>query len=204
VTSEAVPPDEVTQLLRAAAGGERTAVDRVFELVYGELRRIAGHQRRAVASSSTLDTTALVHEAYLKLSRNQSWSARDRSHFFALASRAMRQILVDGARRKGAAKRGAEAGPLLELDAIRLASPEFERAAEDLLALDQALEKLSGLDVELARLVEFRFFAGLSVEEIAELTGVSSSTVKRSWRTARAFLHGELAARSNSSTPTPP
>jgi len=199
VTSEAVPPDEVTQLLHAAAGGERTAVDRVFELVYGELRRIAGYQRRAVASSSTLNTTALVHEAYLKLSRNQSWSAGDRNHFFALAARAMRQILVDGARHKGAAKRGAGAGPPLELDELRLASPGGERAAEDLLALDQALEKLSKLDGELARLVELRFFAGLSVEEIAEMTGVSPSTVKRSWRTARAFLHGELAA-----SPLPP
>jgi RNA polymerase sigma factor (TIGR02999 family) len=194
VAHEAVPPGEVTQLLRAAAAGERPAVDRLFELLYAELHRIAAHQRRAVVAGATLDTTALVHEAYLKLSQHQGWSTRDRSHFFALAARAMRQILIDGARRRGSRKRGGDAGPLLELDHIRLGAPESERAAEDLLALDQALAKLAGLDADLARLVEFRFFAGLTIEEIAELTAVSPSTLKRGWRTARAFLHSELAA----------
>lgn len=194
----------MTQLLRAAAAGERSAVDRLFELLYGELQRIAAHQRRALAAGSTLDTTALVHEAYLKLSQHQGWSTRDRSHFFALAARAMRQILIDGARRKGSRKRGGEAGPLLQLDELGLAAPESERAAEDLLALDQALVKLAGLDGDLARLVEFRFFAGLSIEEIAELTEVSPSTLKRGWRTARAFLHSELAGAAASSWPPAP
>lgn len=200
----AAPPGEVTQLLRAAAAGERPAVDRLFELLYGELLRIAAHQRRAVAGGSTLDTTALVHEAYLKLSQHQGWSTSDRSHFFALAARAMRQILIDGARRKGARKRGGEAGPPLELDEVRLGAPESERAAEDLLALDQALQKLAGLDRDLARLVEFRFFAGLTIEEIAEITEVSASTLKRGWRTARAFLHSELAGAAPSSLSSAP
>ncbi|MEO8503966.1 MAG: ECF-type sigma factor [Acidobacteriota bacterium] len=194
MTSEPAPPGEVTQLLRAAAAGDPPAVDRLFELLYSELRRIAGHQRRAVSGGLTLNTTALVHEAYLKLSQHQGWSTRDRSHFFALCARAMRQILIDGARRRGAGRRGGSVGPLLELDEIDLGVPEPERGVEDILALDQALAKLAGVDADLARLVEFRYFAGLTIEEIAELTEVSPSTLKRGWRTARAFLHSELMA----------
>ncbi len=182
---------EITQLLRAIEGGDRAASDRLFERVYDELRRIARRQLRVAPSADTLSTTALVHEAYLKLSGSARWSTRDRFHFYALTAQAMRQVLIDHARKRTRQKRGGRA-IALNLEEVEL--PVAERA-EELVALDAALAKLEGADPELARLVEWRFFGGLSVEEIAELLAVSDRTVKRHWRLARAFLFRELEAQ---------
>jgi RNA polymerase sigma factor (TIGR02999 family) len=186
------PPsgEDVTGLLRAAEGGDRQAVDRLFTVLYSELRAIAHRQLQGAPAERTLSTTALVHEAFLKLSRGGGWSARDRTHFFSIAARAMRMILVDAARSRMRQRRGSGRRPL-DLENVEI--PVEERAAE-LVALDEALEKLGGVDGELAQLVEWRFFAGLSVEEIAEMWGRSERTVKRHWQAARAFLYQELSA----------
>lgn len=182
-------PEAITELLRAAEGGDRAALDQLFGLVYAELRKLARRQLQVTPVQHTLGTTALVHEAYLKLSTDAHWSTRDRSHFFALAARAMRHILIDHARRRTRRKRGGSETPLSLEDAE---VPVHDRGAE-LLALDEALEHLAAVDPELARLVEWRFFAGLSVEEIAGILEVSDRTVKRQWRAARAFLYQHLA-----------
>lgn len=189
--SPAPDAEEITTLLAAAGAGDRGASDRLFEAVYAELRRIARRQRAAAAPSATLSTTALVHEAYLKLSGEARWSVEDRRHFFALAARAMRHVLVDHVRRRGRLKRGGGA-LALELEAEEIAAPD---RGEELVALDDALGRLESVEPELAQLVEWRFFAGLSVEEIAELVGVSDRTVKRRWRSARAFLYQDLASQ---------
>lgn len=183
--------EEITTLLAAAGAGDRGASDRLFEAVYAELRRIARRQRAAAAPSATLSTTALVHEAYLKLSGEARWTVEDRRHFFALAARAMRHVLVDHVRRRGRLKRGGGA-LALDLEAEEIAAPD---RGDELVALDDALGRLESVEPELAQLVEWRFFAGLSVEEIAELVGVSDRTVKRRWRSARAFLYQDLAAQ---------
>jgi RNA polymerase sigma factor (TIGR02999 family) len=182
---------EITALLRAVEGGDRAAVDQLFTTVYAELKRIAQRQLREAPIADTLNTTALVHEAYLKLSANAGWSTRDRFHFFALTAHAMRQVLIDHARRRSRHKRGGRQSPLA-LEEVELAVAE---RADELVALDQALGKLERVDPELARLVEWRFFAGLSVEEVAELLAVSERTVKRHFRMARAFLYQEMAAQ---------
>jgi RNA polymerase sigma factor (TIGR02999 family) len=185
---EPVPPEDVTGLLRLAEAGDREAVDRLFSVLYGQLRAIAHRQLRQSPAEQTLSTTALVNEAYLKLSRGAPWSAKDRSHFFSLSARAMRMILIDNARSRTRGRRGAGVRPL-DLDAVDI--PIEERAAE-LVALDEALDRLGAVDEDLAKLVEWRFFAGLSVEEIADLSGRSVRTLKRHWQTARAFLFAEL------------
>ena len=187
-------PEDVTGLLRAAEAGDREAVDRVFSVLYGELRAIAHRQLQRIPAEQTLSTTALVHEAYLKLSKGAGWTARDRSHFYSLAARAMRMILIDQARARCGPRRGSGLRPL-DLDAVDI--PIEERAAE-LVALDEALDRLGSRDSELAQLVEWRFFAGLSVEEIAEMSGQSARTVKRHWQTARAFLFQELSGEGSS------
>jgi len=187
--------EDVTGLLRAAEAGDRDALDRLFSVLYGRLRSIAHRQLRKAPGEQTLSTTALVNEAYLKLSRGARWSARDRSHFFSLAGRAMRMILVDHARSRSRGRRGSGLRPL-DLDAVDI--PIEERAAE-LVALDEALDRLGAVDEDLARLVEWRFFAGLSVEEIADLSGRSVRTVKRHWQTARAFLFAELTGEGSAS-----
>jgi RNA polymerase sigma factor (TIGR02999 family) len=176
---------DVTRLLAEYRAGDRSALERLFPLIYDELHGRAHRQLARHRPGDTLSTTALVHEAYLKLTDSHGQSYNDRMHFFAVASRAMRQILVDHARRKLAEKRG---GGRVEvsLDPADLASPE--RAAE-LVALDEALGELAKLDQRLARTVELRFFGGLSVEEAADLLGTSPRTVKRDWRKARAFLY---------------
>jgi RNA polymerase sigma factor (TIGR02999 family) len=185
-------PAEITTLLGAAGRGDRGAYDRVFDLVYDELRRIASRQLGSFGGrEATLATTALVHEAYLKLAGDRIWSGNDRAHFFALAARAMRQILLDHARRHGRQKRGARA-PHLDVAELELAERRTDAQVEELLAIDQALGRLAAVDAELARLVEWRFFAGLTLEEIAGFTGVSERTLKRDWRAARAFLYREL------------
>lgn len=180
---------DITRILRQARDGDAAALDRVFAIVYDELHRIARAQRRRVRPGETLGTTAVVHEAYLKLVRSAVASYADRAHFFAVAAKAMRQILLNRARDQVAQKRGggAEVVTLGDHDAIA------PRRAEDLIALDAALERLAALDERLARVVELRFFAGLGVVEAAEVLGVGEATVKRDWSTARAFLHRELS-----------
>jgi RNA polymerase sigma factor (TIGR02999 family) len=187
------PPDaesaaEVTRLLAELAAGDRSAVDRLFAALYDELRELARRQlgRR---SESTLSTTAMVHEVYLKFTRASELAAGDRHHFFSLAARAMRQVLVDHVRRRTADRRPdpARGRPLDGLE-IPVAAP-----LEELLAIETALVRLERADPGLGRLVELRVFGGLTLEEIAPLAAVSVSTLKRDWRKARAFLYRELA-----------
>jgi len=177
---------DITAILVAARGGERAALDEVFARVYEEIRRIASGQL-ARAGRASLSTTAVVHEAYLKLVRSPAIDYADRRHFYAVAATAMRQILLNHARAKAALKR--DGGQRLSLDRAELA---VEDHAAELLALDAALDRLAALDPRLVRVVELRFYAGLTVEETAEVLGVTDRTVKRDWRAARAFLHGQL------------
>jgi RNA polymerase sigma factor (TIGR02999 family) len=188
---------DTTALLAAARQGDREAYDRVFARVYEELRRVASRQAARFGrrgEEATISTTALVHEAYLKLAGGDLVAGQDRVHFFALAARAMRQILIDHARSSGRKKRGGGA-PRVELDALafELEAPSGKTAAENLLALDLALDRLGAVDPELERMVEWRFFAGLTLPEIVELTGTSERTLKRDWSVARAFLLREIA-----------
>lgn len=182
--------DDVTQLLQRLGGGDEDVVERLFPLVYDELRRLAhyhlGHER----PDHTLNTTALVHEVYLKLAGpapQTSWA--DRAHFIAVASRAMRQILVDYARRRNRQKRGGNAVKVSLDKAAEIAMDE----AESLLALDEALTRLETLNPMHGRIVECRYFGGLTIEETAAALGVSDSTVKRGWRSARAWLYRHLS-----------
>jgi RNA polymerase sigma factor (TIGR02999 family) len=179
----------VTDLLHLAGAGDPTAVAAVFPLVYDELRQLAHRQLRRESSGHSLNTTALVHEAYLKLVDQTRAQIRDRAHFFAVAATAMRRILVDHARRHGAAKRGAGAKrvPLEMVDGL---APD-ERA-DLLVALDAALVRLAALDERQARVVECRFFGGLTEEETAEALGTSARTVKRDWAKARSWLYQAL------------
>ncbi len=194
MTGGPVESAEITALLRAVEQGDRAAIARLFECAYGELRRIARRQLHASPLVKTLNTTELVHEVYVRLSGAEAWSTRDRFHFYALSAQAMRRVLIDHARHRTRQKRGGGARAL-SIDDVDV--PVSERA-EELVALDAALEKLEATDAELARLVEWRFFAGLSIEEIAELHGVSDRTVKRRWRLARAFLFQELHGQAES------
>ena len=178
---------DITEILGLLRSGDPQALEALFPIVYGELRHIA-HRQLSGHQPGTLSTTAVVHEAYLKLAGSQSVSAGDRAHFFSLAARAMRQILIDNARRKLAKKRDAGAAPEL-LDGGTVA---VEQRAAELLDLDRALARLAELDERLARIVELRFFAGLSVEETATLLDVSPRTVKRDWQKARAYLYDDL------------
>ena len=180
---------EITQLLTAVREGDRSALDTVFDRLYAELKRLARSQLRFGRSSLSLDTTALVHEAYLKLVKSERLSLVDRGHFFALAAKAMRQILIGHAEHLRRQKRGGgvDALPLDE----EVAAPALWQA-EQLLAVDVALGELEKLSPRLARIVELRFFVGLSESEIGELLEQSERTVRRDWRKARAFLQIEL------------
>ena len=181
--------ETLSELLAAAGGGEAGAFERAFTAIYGELKRLAHRQRARSRPGDTLSTTVLVHEVFLKLSAGGALTIRDREHFFALAARAMRQILVDAARTRTASKRG---GP----DAVRVELGEEDAAvaavADDVVALDRALARLEAVDERLARLVEARFFAGLTDAEVAELLGRNERTVRRDWEKARAFLLRDL------------
>jgi RNA polymerase sigma factor (TIGR02999 family) len=181
---------EITQLLAAARGGELEAMNRLLPLIYEDLRLRAHQQLRRRRPGQTLDTTALVHEAYLKLVDQSRADYLDRCHFFAAAAMAMRHILVDRARRHAARKRGG-AGVQVTLDSALL---QVQAKAIEILALDEALQSLAGVDERLARLVELRFFGGLTLDETAEALQVSTRTVQREWRMARAFLHRTLEA----------
>ncbi len=177
----------MTSLLAAARAGEKGALDALLPLVYDELRRIARAQMRRERPGQTLDATALVHEAWLRLGGG-AVAAGDRAHFLGIAARLMRQILVERARARHAAKRGGHR-ERVTLDEGLLPSSD---GCVDVLALDQALERLASLDPMNARLVELRFFGGLTVEEAAEALDISPATLKRRWALARAFLLREL------------
>ena len=180
-------PADVTQLLVAYGQGDREAFDRLLPMVYDDLWRIARRQLRS-SPNQTLDATSLVHESYLKMVDQRKADWQNRVHFLAVAARAMRQVIISHARRRGAAKRGA--GSIQEtLDEGRIAVAE---QAEQLLALDQALDRLGERDERLVRVVECRFFAGLSEDETAAALGVSLRTVQRDWMRARVWLRESL------------
>jgi RNA polymerase sigma-70 factor, ECF subfamily len=181
---------ELTQLLAELRGGDRAALDKAVSRLYSELRQVAARQLRRERPGHTLYPTALVHEAYLKLSDSAGVQAVDRAHFVAIAARAMRQILVDYARQRGADKRG---GDLVRttLDGKELGDAPGINA--DLIALDAALDRLGALDNRARTIVEYRFYVGLTEEETADLLNVSVRTVQREWAKARAWLHAELA-----------
>ncbi len=180
-------PGEVTRLLLAWNSGDEEAQRKLVPLVYGELHRLAQRYMAGERKGHTLQPTALVHEAYLRLVDKKSASWKNRAHFLAMAARSMRQILVDHARRRDAGKRGG--GRRVSLGEVEVSS---EPRKIDLLALDEALVRLEGLDSSESRLVELRFFGGLTIEETAEAMGVSTITVSRGWRHARAWLHREI------------
>ncbi|MDQ3555459.1 MAG: sigma-70 family RNA polymerase sigma factor [Gemmatimonadota bacterium] len=182
-------PGEVTQLLQKLTHGGRDAVDQLFPLVYGELRGIAHQRLRNEPAGHTLDTGALVHEAYLKLADQERVDWQNRAHFFAVAARAMRRILIDYAVARKAQKRGG-ARHQVPLDEAMLVA---EERSDELLALQNALVKLERVDERLVRTVECRYFAGMSIEETAAALGISPATVKRDWTVARAWLHRELS-----------
>jgi RNA polymerase sigma factor (TIGR02999 family) len=187
--------NETTSLLAAARGGDRGALDRVFAIVYEELRRIAHRELGGWRTARTLGTTALVNEAYLKLVDRSRIVPDDRRHFLATAARAMRQIIVDYARMSHAAKRGGGERPISLGDVDAALEPgaiEIQERAASILALHGALSRLSERSARLGQVVELRFFGGFSVEEVADMLDVSPRTIKRDWRVARAFLHHEL------------
>ncbi len=180
---------DVTDLLLAWQQGDENAFDRLVPLVYSELKSLARRQLARGGRGVTLDTTALVHETYLKLANQDRVALADRRHLFGVVSRAMRQIVVDHARARTAGKRGGGLPPE-PLDSREI---PVEGEAEALIAVDEALGDLESLDPRLARIVEHRFFAGFSVEETAEALGISVATVDRDWRRARAWLRDALA-----------
>ncbi len=178
----------VTGLLVAYGQGDRQALDQLLPLVYAQLRQIAARRLRHERGDHTLNATALVHEAYLKLMDADQVSWQNRAHFFAIAARVMRQILISYARKHNAEKRGGGApDTLLEGKEISL-----DERADELLALDEALTRLGAFDDRLARVVEYRFFGGLTIEETASVLDVSTMTVKRDWSKAKAWLYREL------------
>jgi len=194
----------VTQLLVSWSSGDQRALGELMPLVYGELRRLADRQLRGERPNHTLQRTALVHEAYMRLinQRNVNWQSR--AQFIGLAAQLMRRILIDHARTKRRAKRGGGIAPVsLDQTGVVLGAPdeEGERAealefaadpSVDLGAIDEALKRLEAIDAKQGRIVELRFFGGLSIEETAEVVGVSPATVKREWALARAWLRREL------------
>ena len=187
-------PSEVTQTFLRWRQGDPNALNSLLPLVYEEMRRLAGSYLRSESAGHTLQPTALAHEAYMRLLDQRQVSWQNRAHFMGLAAQAMRRILVDHARRRGAQKRGG--------DAIHVALEDADVAAEmpealgvPVEALNDALDRLAALDERQARVVELRFFTGLSIEETAEVLAISPATIKRDWTLARAWLHRELKGR---------
>lgn len=182
--------NDVTELLRQWQAGNSDALERLLPLVYEELRRVARARLRQEQPGHTLQATALVHEAYLRLVGSHDHTPQNRTHLFAMAARLMREILVDHARRKAAGKRGGTA-TMIALDE---SVPAPEIATIDILALDEALSELHDLDPRLCRVVELRFFAGLNINETAQALQVSTATVERDWTISKAWLHQRLAS----------
>lgn len=181
---------EVTELLLAFSDGERDAMDDLMPIVYSQMRQMAHNQLRRERRDHTLNTTALVHEAFLKLVDQNRVQWQNRNHFFAIAAQAMRRILVNYAKMRQRKKRGGDAAKVSfdEQQVLPQARPE------ELIALDEALTRLEAVDERRARIVECRYFAGFSIDETAEILGVSARTVKRDWTLARAWLYREIAA----------
>lgn len=185
------PPDnEITRLLEAWSDGKQEALEELLPLVYAELRKMARRFMHSQSSGHTLQTTALIHEAYLKLADQKDKRWQNRTHFFAVAGKAMRHILVDHSRTRQRTKRGGENTKFISLDQV--AEISTERAAE-MVALDEALNRLEILEERKSQVVELRYFAGLSVEETAEVLKVSTKTVERDWRFAKTWLLRELS-----------
>jgi RNA polymerase sigma factor (TIGR02999 family) len=185
---------DATLLLHQLAGGDASAAERLLPLVYDHLRALAGGAFRRVRSDHTLQPTALVHEVFIRLVDQANISWQDRSHFFAVSARAMRMILADYARRRGADKRGGR-WKRVEIDA---ATADARVTQLDLIAVDEALNKLAALDERHARIVELRFFTGLTVAEVAGIMKCSPSSIERDWRAIRAWLSLELDSASES------
>ncbi|HUR32521.1 MAG TPA: sigma-70 family RNA polymerase sigma factor [Vicinamibacterales bacterium] len=184
------PSATITRLLGEWSRGDASALEQLLPIVYAELRRVAGRELRRERADHTLQPTALVNELYLRLVKQRSASWENRAQFFAVAAQLMRRILVDHARAQAAAKRGGASSRVSLSDAEGV---EVEPALE-VLAVDRALTRLAMLDVEQARIVELRYFSGLTVEETAHVLGTSPRTVKREWRLARAWLYEQLRA----------
>jgi RNA polymerase sigma factor (TIGR02999 family) len=182
---------EITQLLRAWGGGDEAALKRLAPLVYQELHRLARRYMRQEGTGNTLQTTALVNEAYLRLAEAGGVNWQDRTHFFAVSAQMMRRILVDAARARRAEKRGGPA-PRVNLDQVPDVAPS---RGPDLVALDDALNELAKMDPRKVRVIELRFFGGLSVDETAEVLKTSPQTVMRDWKIAKAWLARELSSR---------
>jgi len=182
---------EITLLLADLARGSSNAAERLFPLVYRELRRIAAVQMRGERKDHTLEPTALVHEAFLRLAGSSELHPKNRAHFFAIAAQAMRRILVDHARRRKAAKRGSGDRPSVLLD---VADPETDPDGY-VVALSQALDELAEIDPRQARIVELRFFGGMTIEETGALLEVGHATVERDWKLAKAWLHRRIRDR---------
>ncbi len=184
------PSSPVSELLLHWGNGDRKALEAILPLVYNELRRLARHHLRQQRPNHTLQTTALVHEAYLRLAQEKSLHVESRAHFLGIAAQLMRWILVDYERNRRAAKRGAGA-TRLTLDQS-IAAPHSPGQEVDLLALDEALDRLAKMDSQQSQIIELRYFGGLSIEDTSEFLGVSPATVKRSWASARAWLLREM------------
>ena len=187
-------PGEATRLLSEWRAGDQRAFDRLLPIVYEELRRLASHYMRAERPSHLLQTTALVHEAYLRLVDHRNASYETRNHFLAVAAQVMRHVLIDYARTRSRAKRGGGVPTEPLEDDVAVMSPD---RAEELIAVDAALESLMAVDVRKGRIFELRHFAGLSVEEAAQLLNVSPATVARDWRMAKAWLRRAITSESH-------
>ncbi len=179
----------ITALLRASASGDRSDLDALMAAIYDDMRRLAESHLRTERQDHTLQPTALVHEAYLKLIDQRTTDWKDRAHFFAIAARIIRRILVDHSRQKKATKRGAD----LRRISLDHADEPRQETNLDLIALDEALEELSQIDLQQSRIVELRFFGGLTIEEIAEALSVGRRSVDRDWSAAKAWLHFRLS-----------
>jgi RNA polymerase sigma factor (TIGR02999 family) len=190
-----LPMSEITRILSALDAGDRQAAQQLLPLVYDELRKLAGAQLAGERPGQTLDATALVHEAYLRLTGGQSFASR--GHFFAAAAQAMRRILVENARRKGRLKRGGGR----EREAVELDALAGELPDEELLALHDALERFAAHDPVKAKMVELHFFGALSLPEVARHLGISLSTAERGWRYARAWLYAAMGGDENAASP---
>jgi len=186
-----LPKNEVTQLLLRWSEGDKAALGKLMPLVYRELRRLAGHYMRRERPGHTLQASALVNEAYLRLVDYRRMQWQNRAHFFAVAAQAMRRVLVEHARSRQYAKRGGTA-QRISLDDVAVLT---DQQAAELVALDDALTSLEALDARKARIVELRYIGGLSIEESAETLGVSTATVERDWRSAKAWLYRAISQK---------